>query len=166
MPIKDGDIGFIIHNDSWISKAIKWFQKCGWSHTFIVFDAEHGITSETNMFNLTLGLLNLYAEEGTAKYEIWRIEGTDVEKVKSRSVENYGQKYGYSQLFYNAIRVCIFKVFKKRVKMFTSRGVTCVENTCYAYGLPRPQDFDLDDWYKFVKERGILITSKEYALKK
>lgn len=157
MDFQIGDVVMSRHKSDKISRIIALFQKCGFSHTFVVIDKSAELCPppyyicETSTLQLTVNNMDHYLDpKGGYEIEVWRKKGiTHSEQlvVYDRATENLGKIYGYLQLLWNAVRVGFLRLFKIKVKMITKAGVTCVENTSYAYGVEDPEQYDLDMWY-------------------
>lgn len=160
MQLQMSDVILSKQKSSWISRTISWFQKSGWSHTFLVNEvtALDTYITETTMFQLCIGTLRHYLNpKNQYTIEVWRKKDAtyqDLLMARERGMEALNKFYGYLQLLWNAVRVGAMRLFKKRLKMITRAGVTCVENTSYGWGIDTAEQYDLDLWVEWMKLNG------------
>lgn len=166
--LKPGDIGFIMHRDSWLSKAIAWFmgpsftKPSRWSHTFMVLDPDEDrvYLSETSSFEVWIGDLTTYLKNPNAEFEIYTpklLSDAQRKQVALKAHENFGEVYGYLQLLSLGIR-CILKKMHIRIPNFIKAGIVCSHNVVYGYqstDIPEisgidPESLDTEDLYQIV----------------
>lgn len=102
-----GDIVFIMHNDSWLSKSIAWFMQSKWSHSAIVYGDTHGKTMliETSDVQVTLNDLDRYLSNPHCTVEVWRFDGDiNGDEVVTNAYSLNGKIYGYLKLLGCGIR--------------------------------------------------------------
>ena len=95
-----GLIGFTKDN-SFISKAIRFFRKSEYSHCFIIVDnlISKTIVGEAMEFGVRLEPLSKYLKKGTT-LELWNVDIDPITKVEGlkKIMTLVGRTYGYLQL--------------------------------------------------------------------
>jgi len=162
MILGTGDIGFLIHKDSWMSRVIAWFMGSRWSHTFLV--VEKGVfctwVSETTETIICTGILNNYLDDIEVEMEIFRPKITPGEKHKvvERCLENHGKWYAYIQFISQGIRLLLKKIGIK-IPNFLPYGLQCNSHVLTGYCLTSipglegivPQSVDTEELYQIVR---------------
>ena len=76
--LKPGDVCFVMHNDSWLSRAIAWFMGSQWSHSFIVLEvaADRTYIMETSDYTVTFGHLERYLQDPNVTLEAYTSDMT------------------------------------------------------------------------------------------
>lgn len=173
--IKPGSIGFVMHNNSKISKIISWFMESKWSHTFYVWGIcnDKTILAETTDFEITKSTFDKYNKE-TCAIEIWE-PVVDHDPLQMAEDGQYleGQIYGYLQLISLGIRR-LFMRAKISISNFFRQGAVCCavaiahsnkqpKITCL-YGLD-PESIDTEELNRKIKESGEykLVFKKEFG---
>lgn len=165
--MKPADIGFILHQDNWISRVMAWVMGSQWSHSFIVIDTGtlDRYICETTDFEVTVSPFGRkYMMDPYVNMEIWSpIDMSEGERVQvSRgSVEQVGTIYGYLQLVSFAIKRFL-KRFGYNIPNFLRQGMVCDHVVLYGYtqssipGLQGidPESIDTEDLYQLVKQSG------------
>jgi hypothetical protein len=139
-----GLVGFSTSN-SFISKAIRWFRKSEFSHTFVVLDNfyDTAIIGEADTFKVRLAPLYTKVKKGS-KVELW--ETPISEELISSGIQEImkltGRPYGFGQLIgFIWIWFCE-KICKKQKSNPFHNGIICSEFVYY---------FLLLIGYKFLK---------------
>ena len=162
--MKPGDIGFIIHKDNWISKAIAWFMGSKWSHTFLVIDQSSKLTytAETSDFEVTIGTVELYKLDPNVEMEIWTndlMSEDEKQQSAAHAYKLYGMNYGYLQLISLGIRRLLMRVGIK-IKNFFRFGIVCTAvplegmrhiKASGLYGID-PESIDTEELYQKIKK--------------
>ena len=138
--MKIGDIGFIIHKKSALSKTIAWFMKSQWSHCFIIIGELNGvpIICETTDFEIVYSPLTKYTNDPNVMMTIFSNDdllfGDDV-KIFNNTLDIHGKKYGYLQLLSHAVRLLLLR-FNVKIESFYNRNwlcyqvvINCLKNT-------------------------------------
>ena len=172
--LRPGDVGFIIHHDNWISRAIGWFTQSRWSHVFLVVEKGRYVTylSETCDFNVWIGYLEKNLKSPYTEIEIYTPDISDDMRgvVVKRCLENTGELYGWFQFISLGIRG-LLKRIGIRIPNFIRQGIVCNQHVMYGYTLTDiegisgvdPESMDQEDFYQMVKnnKRFRKIFSKE-----
>ena len=161
MTFRPGDIGFVMHPKSLISRTIAKVMGSKWSHSFMVYDTgRKHYTVETTSYRVIIGNVEEYTKDKNCSMEIWRYMGL-IEPfqymVAEGSYEQYGKLYGYLQLISLGIRRLLMK-FGITIRNFIRTGVVC--DQVVLYGLTKLIDFkDLDPESIDTEELYQLITN-------
>ena len=161
-----GDIGFVMHNNSWVSKAISWFMNSKWSHCFIIIDTsseDRTYVSETSDYQVAVGWVERYMQDPhVSALEIVRLPNLPYPEqleIKSRGLDLYEKLYPYWQFIPLAVRG-LLKRIKIRLKNFLPFGYNCNENVLYIlqnthYPELKGNDIyagDTEDFYQLMKK--------------
>lgn len=161
---KPGDVFFVMHHDSNISKAIAWAMSSKWSHCGLVFDASqmNDYTLETNSYCVTHGTMLDYLVDGNVSMEVYRPE-SDSEMMQfglwNARHNLFGAVYGYLQLLSLGLRRLCMK-FNLRIKNYIRQSVVCCHVVGYAYRDARvigfietdPESFDTEELHQKVSK--------------
>ena len=163
MRLKRGDLFFIMHHDSGISKLIAWAMSSQWSHCGLIYDVSemHDYTLETNSYCVTHGTMRDYINNPNVTIEVYRpicdqqMLDYGVEEARHKL---FGAVYGYFQLLSLGIRR-LFMQFKFKINNFIRQSVVCCHVVGYAYKAARvigfesidPEGFDTEELYQKVK---------------
>lgn len=167
IPLKTGDVAFVMHPDNIISKIIAWFQSSKWSHCFIVVEQTNQNTYllETTDFEVANSTLDKYLMDSKVHMEVYSIEGpSDDERnaaLEYAKQQCFGKVYGYSQFFSLGIRGLLKKV-GIRIGNFIPWGWVCSEVVTVAltrlripyFGGLNPKILDAQDLYEKVLTNG------------
>jgi len=159
--LRPGDIGFVMNNSRWISKAISWFMGSKWSHTFLVLEAteERVYLSETSDYEVWIGLLSEYKDDPNFSYIIYSPKISDEErnKIVTACLKNQGLTYGYLQLLSLGLRRLLMRIGIK-IPNFIRMGLVCCAHVLYGYrhtSIPGfsnidPESIDTEETYQLV----------------
>ena len=128
--LEPGDIGFLMHHDNWISKAIAWFMGSKWSHTFIVLESapDRVYTVETSDFEVVVHTLEEYINDPNVSFEIYRaksLEKVQRNMISRESLKTLGETYGYLQLISLGVRCLLRRYFGIKINNFFRQGIVC-----------------------------------------
>lgn len=134
--IKPGMIG-LSGGNSFIQKAIRFFTKSDFSHSFPIVNGPCNIISSfetTSTITTSNPLINKLQEPDWL--EIWELVATSEDKNKALQdtfIEYSEEMYGHLSYIWFIYRwVCrLFKKEPKTVWKWAAGGVTCTELTCY-----------------------------------
>jgi len=161
MQFQKGDIGFVMHHDNRISRAIAWFMGSKWSHTTLVIDVgERTYLSETSDYEVTIGWIERYILDPQVSMEVYRLPDlSDAEKLEivSRALSQQERLYPYWQFISLGLRGLLKKV-GIHIGNYMPWGYDCSEHVAYALVKTHypelqkdPQDQDTEDFYQIVK---------------
>lgn len=174
---KSGDIVFIMHSTSKLSRLIAWFMKSAFSHSALVsVESAHNKTllTETSDFQVTLATLNRYIADPGVAIEIYRDTKLSIDerdKIGAVSFNQLGEWYGWLQLLSFAIRALVKRVTKRDIGNFIRQGRVCCAVVGYSYkeALPKhplsqidPECYDTEELRQFcIKNNYTLVYKKE-----
>jgi hypothetical protein len=134
MEVKLGQVG-LSGGNTFIQRAIRYFIRCAFSHSFVVMNVSEGIlsaleTTETRIC-VTPVMRKLFEDNWV---EMWDVNAS--EEIKKEAV-NYsynkfsGEWYGYLSYLWFIYRWFwrIFGIEKRTIWKWASQGVTCSELT-------------------------------------
>jgi hypothetical protein len=172
--IVHGQVGFCMHHDSFISRAIAWFMGSRWSHSFMVYDtsSKQSYTIETSDFRIHNGNVGSYVKNKNVSLEIWDFPLDDEtrDRMTAACQEFHGHMYGYAQLFSLGIRRLLMRV-GITIPNFIRHSVVC--NQLVSYGLKEsglkpfstldPESIDTEELYQLVTghKKAVLVYKKE-----
>lgn len=174
MKLVTGDVVFVMHHGSLISKIISWAMGSKWSHSAIVYDNLAGKTllCETSSFEVTLNWFNRYVSDKNTSIEVLRhhdwvnvISGNEA-KIQKSCDSLIGVVYGYTQLISLGLR----RLLRLRIGNLFRSGLVCCHVVGYGlHELPGtgfekvdPESFDTEEMYQWLKRDGwVTIYSKE-----
>lgn len=158
-----GDIVFVMHRDSWVSRTIAWFMASRWSHTALIFDSgRHVITTETNPYCVKHGTMTALDRDKASEYEVWSPIGmSDWQRreIVDRSIDWIDKPYGWLQLFSLGVRRLVMRIGLK-IPNFIRQGLVCNHVVLYAYigQIPQfpadPESIDTEELYQIVRGCG------------
>jgi hypothetical protein len=167
---KPGQIGFIMHNGNWISKAIAWVMRSKWSHSFLVLGEFQGrfLVCETSDFQVTINNVERYIEDPNCSmevYELGELDEADILKMSGAVDKMNGELYGYLQLFSLGVR-SFFSLFDISVHNFIHQGMVCCAVPIYGL-LPTslnlqvdPESINTEELYQVVKSKAKMVYAK------
>jgi hypothetical protein len=175
--LKPGDIGFLMHHDNWISKAIAWFTKSKWSHVFIVLETgQHRVyTVETSDFEVVVHTLEDYINDKNVSFEIYRadcLEEVQRQMISRECLKTLGETYGYLQLISFGIRCILSRYFGIKIHNFFRQGIVCCGVALVGYSKTNipglmgidPESIDSEETYQLIcslkNSQGKLIFEK------
>lgn len=134
---KKGDICFVMHRDSWLSKAIAWFmskswtKSSSWSHTNFIMHVtdERVYVFESMDAQAGIGWVERYMNNPSVSMEIWSLDvmtDQDREAMVQAALPKYDAWYGFLQLISLAVRG-IAKKLGGHVRNFIRQGWVCDE---------------------------------------
>lgn len=128
MNLKPGDIGFVMHHDNPLSRAIAWFMGSQWSHSFIVFGECNGkiLVVETSDLQVVINEADRYDTDPNVTMEVFRPMATTdrcLEAALKAQALN-GTVYGFLQLFSFGLRRLLRRVGIK-IPNFIRVGLVC-----------------------------------------
>ena len=131
-----GDIGFVMHHDSWLSRAIAWFMSSKWSHCTLVLDttsSERTYVSETSDYEVTVSWMEgRYI--GNVSMAVLRLPGlsaAEASEAQDRALSQQEDLYPYFQLISLGVRGLLKKI-KIHIGNFLPWGYDCSEHVLYA----------------------------------
>lgn len=171
-----GDIGFLMHHDNVISKAISGAMGSKWSHAFLV--REHTLDwcylIETTSFEVVTGDLDVYLEDPNVSLEIWRYQGlSDSQRmtIVKNARKHLGEIYGYLQLFSLGLRRLMRALIGWEIKNLIRSGLVCCHVVFYGYfgsnvpllGVLDPEGYDTEELYEIIQRIGFVkVMEKTY----
>jgi hypothetical protein len=136
MPIKDGMIGFS-GGDQLIQRAIKFFTRSNWSHSFSVMT----VAGHLSTIDTTSTIVEVAPFENKLKekdyFEIWtptKASEEEINQAISKTYKEYSAKwYGYLSYLWFMYRYSLRLLEIEPIKMWSwaNHGVTCTELTCF-----------------------------------
>jgi len=162
-PFQPGDVAFIMHHNSWISKAFAWFMGSKWSHCFIIWEStEHNTyLLETSDYEVINSTLDKYLNDPYVEMSIYsRHDMSDEDRLYAMQLAQetcLGTTYGYFQLISLAIRALLKKMGIQSVN-WIRQGYTCNEvvltalSSIHSSGLYQvdPKSLDTQDIFAFI----------------
>lgn len=159
---KPGDVAFLMHHDNWISKALSWFMKSKWSHSFLVIEQteQFAYILETSDFEVCIADLDRYIADPQVTMEVYRFSDLSdddaKEMVRYTTNLNLGTIYGYLQLLSFGIRSLLGRL-GIQIKNFIRQGLVCDESVLVglAYKVPEfkgidPKSIQTEELYQRV----------------
>ena len=167
MKFEPGDIVFIMHNESWLSKAIAKVMGSKWSHSAVVYGEAFGKTllCETSLYQVNLDYLDRYLDDPNCEIEVYRKNGISEQgpKIRSNCDLMLGKMYGYLQLLSLGIR----RVFRLKIPNFIHQGMVCCHVVAYAlndvdreFTRLDKESFDTEELYDMVKVKYLMVLEK------
>ena len=161
MIFKPGQVVFVMHNDSTLSKIIARSMGSQWSHSAVVYGSHRGKTllCETSDVQVNLNYLERYIADPMCSVEVLEKSDLVLSDTFYTTCENMlGQMYGYLQLLSLGIRL----LFKRKVKNFIRSGLVCCHVIGYSLGEAEgsgingvdPESFDTEELYQMLKKAG------------
>lgn len=145
MKFLTGDIVFVMHTGSRLSRVIAWFMKSKWSHSAIVAGKMGNTTMlcETSDLQSGYNILDRYIDDPKCSVRVYRRPFTLDEKriIFNNSKKQNGIPYGWFQLLSLALRRIVMRVTGKRIKNFIRQGQVCCATVGYC--LAGSGEFDL-----------------------
>ncbi len=169
--IRKGDIVFVMHHGSWVSRAFGWFMDSRWSHCAMVADVGDIDTylHETSDTQTKVGMLSLYELEPKDEIEIVRVNmgGRLSREIASRHAAKYhNEMYGYIRLVGAGIRRLMMKLgWKKCPMLWPWGGPLCMMIphrgllSTFA-GMPKLGSIDTEELYRWCLDNGKVIAYK------
>lgn len=174
---KYGDIIFINHTQSKLSKVIAWFMNSPFSHSAIVCQPlffGKTLLTETSDFEVTMNYLDRYIDDPRVSVEVYRdecISDKDRIKISYASTFQLGNLYGWLQLLSFAVREIVRKLTKKKINNFFRQGQVCCSVIGYSYkngirdhwlGKIDPESYHTEELRQMLIKNGFkLIYKKE-----
>ena len=159
MKFEPGDIVFIMHNESWLSKAIAKVMGSKWSHSAVVYGEAFGKTllCETSLYQVNLDYLDRYLDDPNCEIEVYRKAGVSdcAPKIRSNCDPMLGKMYGYLQLLSLGLR----RLFRLKIPNLIHQGLVCCHVIAYSLngvdecftGLEK-ESFDTEELYRMMEE--------------
>lgn len=125
-----GAIGFSRQKGSWLSKAIRWFTRSKWSHTFIIYQVEPEIlVAEAGTFEVKLVPITKYESSKyvTTFFFPELIPVTDIEAGIKRARKEIEKPYGWFQILGFIPVVVLKRLLGLKIKNPMRGGVICSE---------------------------------------
>lgn len=167
MKLLPGDIGFIMHHDNPISKAIAWFMGSKWSHSFLVKESAEQDTYliETSDFHVTIGTLEAYLKDANVSMVIFSPDATEEQRLNmiAAAKPHIGTVYGYFQLLSFALRAILGWVGIK-IGNFIRMGEVCTATPLRAMATLKqypktynmdPESIHTEEFYQLLLEQGL-----------
>lgn len=159
MTLKEGDILFVMHHDSLLSKTIAKVMGSRWSHSAIVYGECFGKTllCETSLYQVNLDYFERYVADPNCEFEVYRKKGISENgpKIRSNCDLMLGKMYGYLQLLSLGIR----RLFRLKIPNFIHQGVVCCHVIAYAldgvdckFTKIKKESFDTQELYSRMGE--------------
>ena len=174
---KQGDIVFVMHERSKLSRVIAWFMHSSFSHTALVCHTNffgRELLTETSDFEVMNNYLDRYLKDPSVSLEVYRdpnLKDGDRFQIAYKSTEQLGNVYGYLQLISFAIRNIIYRITGKKIKNFFRQGQVCCSVVGYAYqnalgdrhwlGKIDPESYETEELRKMVSSNMVLIYKKQ-----
>lgn len=164
---KRGDVAFVMHHNSRMSRVIAWFMGSRWSHSLgILGEGAPGkktYVCETSDFEVVISDLEKYLNDPTVSIEIWSPQVDDEyrEKAAEKWVEFLGEIYGYPQLLSLGLRRMLMRVHVNVRNLIRTNHVCdqLVLEGIRCYPIPGihwcdPKAFDTQDLYEMIVKSG------------
>ena len=162
--IQPGDVVFIMHHDSKLSKLIAWFMRSKWSHSALVVDvSESGEIwlSETTDTQIAHGRFSSYLNDPACTLEVLSpigVSRADLFAGIAEAENNTGRIYAYWQLLSLAV-VCIGERLGLRLPNVLPFGFVCnshVLDAVQAYPIAplhgvKPQSIHTERMYSLMR---------------
>lgn len=159
-----GDVCFVIHKNSFVSRMFAWFLQSKWSHAFLVVEQTQSKTYilETNDFGVVFSIADWYWAKADVEMEVWRKKGiSDLarERVAKDAISSaWGESYGYLQLIMTGVRRLLKRV-GITIPHFLRWGIMCNHVVLYGYanspGNPfyglDPESIDTGEMYEAIR---------------
>jgi hypothetical protein len=141
LDFKPGDIFFVMHHDSWLSKTIAWFMGSKWSHCGIILEETkfRTYTCETSDFEIVYSDLERYLHDPQVTMKVIRLpvsEDVGVDMAINATTRNQ-MMYGHLQLLFSLSVVELFRKIHIQIKNYLRQGIVCCEHVLYACKLSR-----------------------------
>lgn len=153
--LKPGDVCFVMHHDSILSRTIGWFMDSQWSHSFIVLEVTPLRTYilETSDFNVTFGHLERYLEDPNVSLEAYTSDMTVDQgaAMMQTVVPLYNTLYAYLQLASYAVILLLAKI-GIHLKNHVKQGLLCDEIIMMAYAASPYPEFKGLNPYQYQTE--------------
>jgi hypothetical protein len=171
--LERGDIGFVMHNDSKLSKAIAWFMKSKFSHSFMILGpyADDTLIIETSDYEVMISTLSRYLNDPSCSLEIYRAKGfasSDGIIARQETFKILKVTYGYFQLLSLGVRRLAMRMGIK-IKNFIRLGMVCCAVPIYGhtkcttsplFGVD-PEGMDTQELNDICKEKMTLVYSRD-----
>jgi len=168
MNFKPGDIFFVMHNGSKLSRLMAWFMQSKWSHSGLIYEPTDRTiyTLETSDYEVTHQDFNTYINDSTVNLEVWSpvsLSDSDRLAVTSAAVLVEGDVYGYLQLLSLGLKDSLKRLGIK-ISNLLQIGVICCDVVIYGYAASNmqelhidPRSIDTQDLYEIVINSGKFI---------
>lgn len=169
-----GDVGFIMHHNSKLSKVIAWFMGSKFSHTFMVLEQTENLIYilETSDFQVGISTLDRYIEDSNVSLEVYRgkdLQPEQAQVVTRSALATLGTVYGYLQLISLGLRRLMGRL-GYIIPNFIRQGIVCdqvvltglVKSPYALFQGMDPKSKDTEDLYQLIKnsECFALVESK------
>lgn len=163
-----GDVVFVNHKDSFISKLFSKIMASKWSHSAIVFDINKSILLlETNDYCVCPNYLERYFFDKNCTIQILRRPSTLSDFEKDLLIEQgkplIGLMYGYLQLLTLSLRLLL----KRKIRNAFRQGLVCCHVIGYCFqGIDSPirsidpESFDTEELYQLLNDSWITVYEK------
>jgi hypothetical protein len=135
--LSPGDIGFVMHNENFISKVFARVMKSKFSHCFVVVGrvGEQAILCETTDFEVVLSTADKYALDKNCSVVVFSNNSLNTSEV-STLIKNasalQGTMYGYLQLVSLLLRRLLLRL-KIEIKSFIKKDIVCYQVVVKAF---------------------------------